>query len=233
MWGTWQGLALQQILNLGDKKFCDPSFGCVTSNSDTAPWAAMVVGGLAGIGVGWALAGTKDVLPGTATLISNSAFWGTWYGLALGRIADLRDDGLFTSMLIAGNAALLAAIPAAKAWQPTSSRVRLITAAGLAGGLAGLGIDLIANTDDDRVALAIPAATSALGLLVAAATTKQKRDLDAPESDEAQGNALFQWRNGRKLTLAIPEPATFQIVDRAGKLRTMPGARLRLFAARF
>ncbi|MEO8448310.1 MAG: hypothetical protein ABI647_00880 [Gemmatimonadota bacterium] len=231
-WGTWMGFGLQQILNIGDKKICDQQF-CYTQTSDGAPWAAMVIGGLGGLGLGWALASAKETIPGTATLISNSAFWGTWFGLALGRIADLEGDALFTSTLAVGNAALLAAIPAARAWRPTPSRVRLITAAGLAGGLAGLGIDLIANTDDDRVAIGIPAATSALGLLIAALATTNRRDLEGPDGGEVEANAVFQWRNGPRVKLAIPEPTAFQIVDRDGKLRTAPGARLRIFDARF
>ena len=45
--------------------------------------------------------------------------------------------------------------------------------------------------------------------------------------------ALLQWQNGVRLTLPTPEPAAFQIVNRAGKVRLVPGARLRLFNARF
>jgi hypothetical protein len=231
-WGTWQGLGLQRAFNIGDEKICQDSF-CYTNSSDTAPWAAMSLGGIAGIGVGWALASTKEIRPGTATMISHSALWGTWFGVSVGRAAGLHDDGLWASMLIVGDVALLASIPAARYWQPTSSRVRLISAAGLAGGLAGFGIDLIANPDDDKVIFAIPAVTSAIGLLVGTLATRHQSDLDSGSDGFGPANALVQWREGLRLQLAVPEPATFEIVDRAGKIRTARGARLRLFDARF
>lgn len=231
-WGTWQGLGLQRAFNIGDHETCG-SFGCFSDESGTAPWAMMALGGLTGIGVGWALAANKDIRPGTATMISNSAFWGTWYGLALGKAAGMNDDGVWASMLVVGNAALLASIPAAKAWQPTSSRVRLITAAGLAGGLAGFGIDLIAKPEDDKVTFAIPLVTSAAGLLIGALATKHQSDLDSGGEGLGQANAVFQWQNGLRLTLATPEPATFQIVNRGGRSRMVPGARLHIFHAWF
>jgi hypothetical protein len=231
-WGTWQGLGIQQVFNIGDRKSCG-EFGCFTDKSDTAPWAAMSLGGIAGIGVGWALASAKEIRPGSATMISHAALWGTWFGVSVGRAAGLHDDGLWTSMLIAGDAALLASIPAARVWQPTSSRVRLISAAGLAGGLAGFGIDLLANPHDDKVTFAVPAATSAVGLLIGALATRHQSDLDSGPDGFGQANALFQWNDGLRLRLALPEPATFDIMNRDGRPRMVRGARLRLFDARF
>jgi hypothetical protein len=231
-WGTWQGLGIQQAFGIGDQETCQQGF-CYTNNSDTAPWAAISLGGVAGLSVGWALASAKEIRPGTATMISNTAFWGTWFGLSVGRAAGLHGDALWASMLVVGDAALLASIPAAKQWQPTSSRVRLITAAGLAGGLAGFGLDLIANPHDDKVTLAVPAATSALGLLIGTLATKHQSDLDSGQEGFGPANALVQWKDGPRLQLAIPEPATFEFVDRAGKARVVRGARLRLFDARF
>jgi hypothetical protein len=233
VWGTWLGLGMQQVLDVGEEEFCYSGGYCSTSTSDTAPWAAMVIGGFTGIGAGWAIAGKHEIRPGTSTLISHSAFWGSWFGVSLGRVAGLEDDGLFTSVLAAGNVALLAAIPASKSWHPSSSRVRLITAAGLAGGLAGFGISLIANPEEDGLAFAIPAATSAAGLLIGVAATKNQRDLDSPDTFGAGGNALVQWRDGFRLGSALPEPAVFRVERRDGSLRTVRGVRLRLFDARF
>ncbi len=232
VWGTWLGLGLQQALDIGEQQSCT-QFGCYSTDSDTAPWAAMSIGGIAGLVVGWALASAREIRPGTSTLISHSAFWGTWFGASLGRVADLHDNGLFVSALVVGNAGLLAAIPAARAWRPSSSRVRLITAAGLAGGLAGLGIDLIAQPDDERVGLAIAAAGSAAGLLTGALATRKQRDLDTQEAAGGGANALAQWNNGLRFALPLPEPATFQIEGRDGRLHTVRAARLRLFDARF
>lgn len=231
-WGTWQGLGVQQAFGIGDRETCQQSF-CFTDNSETAPWAALSLGGVAGLGVGWALASAKEIRPGTATMISNTAFWGTWFGLSVGKAAGIHGDGLWASMLIAGDAALLAAIPAARQWQPTSSRVRLITAGGLAGGLAGFGLDLIANPSDDKVTFAIPAATSALGLLVGTLATKHQGDLDSGAGNTGGANALVQWDRGLHIGPAIPEPVTLEGRDRTGLLKFVRGAQLRLFDARF
>lgn len=231
-WGTWLGLGLQQALDIGDRDVCT-EFGCFSDASDTAPWAAMSVGGIAGLTVGWAIAGAHEIRPGTSTFISHSAFWGSWFGVSLGRVADLHDNDLIASALLVGNAALLAALPAAKAWRPSSSRVRLITAAGLAGGLAGLGIDLIAQPDDDRTAFGIAAAGSAAGLLIGALATRRQQDLDAQTGGPAAANALAQWSQGLHFALPLPEPVTFRVAGRDGRLHSVRAARLRLFDARF
>jgi hypothetical protein len=232
VWGTWLGLGVQQALDIGDRETCN-EFDCYSDQSDTAPWVAMSLGGLAGIGAGWALASTKEIRPGTSTLVAHSAFWGTWFGVSLGRVADLHGNGLFTSALLVGNAALLAAIPAAGSWRPSSSRVRLITAAGLAGGLAGLGIDLIVQPDDERIGFGIAAAGSAAGLLVGALATRKQRDLDSPEAGAGGANALARWQDGLHLGFPLPEPVTFRIEGRNGKPQSVRAVRFRLFDARF
>lgn len=225
-WGTLQGLALQRITNIGEHDVCDQDF-CFTDGSDTAPWAAMVVGGLLGLGTGIALTG-KEIPSGTAGLISHSAFWGSWFGLSLGAVAGLEEDALFGTMMIGGNGLLLLAIPAAKAWQPSASRVRLTTAAGLAGGLAGFGIDLLVKTEDAAATLGIPAATSGLGLLIGALATKNQRDAD--EGGNGSGSLLSF---DRRLRLGVPVPIPAAIpTDEPGR-RWRPGVRISLFSAEF
>jgi hypothetical protein len=234
MWGTWQGVAIQQAAGIGDDEFCDPQFGCYTTDSDTAPWAAMVVGGLAGLATGWALAASKEIPAGTSTLVSHSAFWGTWFGLSVGRATGIEDDQLLWSMIVAGNAGLMAAIPAAASWRPSSSRVRLITAGGIAGGLVGFGIDLLASFDDSKTVLGVPAATSALGLIIGAFATANRRDLDAGSIDDFRPQrALVDATDGLRIGIPLPEPAAFRLVDRAGRSIRKAGARVVLFEGTF
>jgi hypothetical protein len=227
VWGTWQGLALQRVLNLGDEEICN-QFGCFRDESDTAPWATMTLGGLVGIGIGHAIA-SRPVAAGTSTLVSHSAWWGTWFGLAVGRMADAEDDEHFTAMLVGGNAALLMALPAAKAWRPSPAQVRLTTAAGLAGGIVGLGIDLLVNTDDEELTIAVPAVTSALGLIVGAYATRHQRDPDEAPSD---GFALVTVRDGFRVNAPLPLPAA---IPAAGprRPRWVPGFRISLLDGTF
>lgn len=225
-WGTWQGLALQQVLNLGEGETCN-EFGCFRDDSDTAPWAAMAVGGLAGIGIGHAIA-SRPVPAGTSTMVSHSAWWGTWFGLALGQVFDVQDDDNFAAMLLGGNAALLLALPAAKAWRPSPAQVRLTSAAGLAGGLVGFGIDLLASTDDESLTFGIPAATSALGLIVGALATRNQRD---PDEVPSESLALVTVRGGIRLNAPLPLPAVIP-ADGPGR-RRVPGFRITLFDGAF
>ena len=230
LWGTWQGLALQQAAGIGDQEYCQ-EFGCYTSESDTAPWAAMVVGGAAGVAAGWALATSKEIPAGTSTLVSHSAFWGTWFGLALGVVGKLEDKELFTSMMVLGNAGLLAAIPAAARWRPSPSRTRLITAAGVAGALVGFGIDLLADVENEGTVLGIPATTSALGLIAGAVATKNRADLDAA-SGEPPSPALVDARGRIRVNLPFPQPTSFRVVDASGKTHRRAGLRVILFEGR-
>jgi len=226
-WGTWQGLALQRVLNIGEEETCN-QFGCFRDDSDTAPWMAMTLGGLVGIGIGHAIA-SRPVAAGTSTLVSHSAWWGTWFGLAAGRMAGAEDDEHFTAMLVGGNAALLLALPAAKAWRPSPAQVRLTTAAGLAGGIVGLGIDLLINTDDEELTIAIPAATSAIGLILGAYATRHQRDPDEASSD---GLALVTLRDRVRVNTPLPLPAAIRAAGPGGP-RWVPGFRITLLDGAF
>lgn len=225
-WGTWQGLALQQVLDIGRREICEVDF-CFRDDSDAAPWAAMAIGGIAGLTAGLILA-SNEIPSGTSTLVSHSAFWGTWFGLSSGAVLGVEDDGLVGASLIGGNALLLVAIPAARSWRPASSRVRLITAAGIAGGLAGFGIDLLTSVDGDGAVLGIPAATSAIGLIAGALATRNTQDAD----DDAAGSPAFLTvRDGARFRMPLPIPAL--VPDERQGRRYRPGFRLILLDADF
>jgi len=227
VWGTWQGLALQRVLNLGEREICNSGF-CFREDPDNAPWAAMSIGGIAGLTTGLLLA-SREIPSGTSTLVSHSAFWGSWFGLSLSGALGAEDDALIGASLIGGNALLLAAIPAARSWRPASSRVRLITAAGVAGGLAGFGIDLLFSVDDGGAVLGIPAATSAIGLIAGAVATRHTKDAD---DGAAASPAFLTVRNGVHLRLPLPIPALIPTEER-GARRLRPGFRVILLDADF
>jgi hypothetical protein len=227
-WGTWQGLALQQVLNIGQREICEVDF-CFRDESNEAPWAAMAIGGIAGLTTGLILA-SNEIPSGTSTLVSHSAFWGSWFGLSAGAVLGAEDDGLVGASLIGGNALLLLAIPAAKSWRPASSRVRLITAAGLAGGLAGFGLDLLTSVEGDGAVLGIPAATSAIGLIAGALATRSAKDADA-DDDAAASPAFLTVRDGARFRMPLPIPAL--VPDERQGRRYRPGFRLILLDADF
>jgi hypothetical protein len=229
-WGTWQGFGWAEVLDLGTRthRECVPGVGECWDYEETnteARVAAAVAGGLIGVGTG-ALIARRPVTPGTAAAVSAGSLWGSWFGFATGYIAGLEDDGLLAATLLAGNATVLGAALAAPRWQLTESRARLISLGGLIGGLAGVGVLLIAQPDDDKVAVAVPMLTSAAGLAVGAITTADR----VPAEPALPGGEALLNRNGGRWTMAVPA-ASVHMQRHEGQLR--PATRVPLVRARF
>jgi hypothetical protein len=209
-WGTFQGLGWAEVLDVGSRTRrvdCPPEF------PQCEPWeyeetdtesmvAAAVVGGLLGVGTGVYL-GRRPITAGTAAAVSLSALWGTWFGFAGAYIAGLEEDDLLATTLVAGNAALLASALAAPRWQMTESRARLISLGGLIGGLAGVGLLLIVQPEDDKVAVAIPMATSAIGLALGVTTTRDR----GPAGEAGPGGGALLRGDGRQWAFDVPQPS--------------------------
>lgn len=172
-WGTWQGFGWAHVLDVGGKCATEPLPGepvdqCSTDPSTEATLGWMVGGGLAGA-VGGAVAARRlDISPGDATLVNLGSLWGTWYGFVLTVLADMEDDNGLATTLLAGNVGAGAGALLARAYPVSRSQARIASIIGVAGGLAGAGIDLIIQPDNAKVAIAIPAVTSALALGLAA-----------------------------------------------------------------
>jgi hypothetical protein len=238
-WGTWQGLGWAIALDIGTdtEQVCIPDLPCFdteTGNPIEERVTAAVVGGLAGILAG-ALISRKPISPGLASTVNFGALWGTWVGLAGGLIVDIEDDPDETNdddqkliwTLIGGNAGLLTTAILAPRWQLSRNRARLISLAGLIGGLAGGGIDLLVQPDDTDVAVAIPLATSLAGLVFGAYATRTFDD----GSDGGPGGVLLDVRAGH-LSLDVPAPLpTFVRDDRTGK--SHPALHIPVLRARF
>jgi hypothetical protein len=235
VWLSWQALGWREVLNIGDDELCFPDgLGgefCRENTPDTAPWAALVAGGLAGVGAGIVLS-RRDIDNGTASLLRHAAFWGTWYGVGLGVLTDATDESLLTWALLGGDAALLAGIPLAKAWQPSPGQVRLITAAGLAGGLAGVGLDLLLEVDDDQTAIAIPLVGTTVGLL-GGALMGSRRSAAAADAASDFGTALVSLDGRLGVDLPWPLPTAIPSLLPDGRIRSQPGIQVKLFNARF
>ncbi len=192
---------------------------------------ALAGGGLLGVGIGIGLTRT-DIDNGTATLLRHAALWGTWYGFALGVLAGAEDDALLASTLMGGNVAIAAGIPVAKVWQPNPGGVRLITAAGLAGGLAGLGIDLLIEVDDDQTAVGIPLLGTTVGLIAAGVLISRP----SPDRTDGPGDfstALLTIGQHPQFDMPMPLPTAIPALTLDGRIRQRPGVQVRLFEAHF
>jgi hypothetical protein len=231
-WGTWQGAGWMLVLGDRRENTCADFGEC---NIEIGPstkklMAGMIAGGIAGIATGAIIAG-KPVNTGVASTVSASGLWGSWFGVAGGTLAGLDGDNLLASTLIVGDAAVAAAGILAPKWNPSVSRVRLVSLSGLVGGIAGAGVDLIVQPDDEKVGVLIPLTTSVLGLMLGSHAT---RDYDRTHRSGAQreGNALIERDgSGWRVSSPVPVPSLIRHDDRRGSVE--PALSFHLLSARF
>jgi len=235
-WGTWQGFGWAEVLELGGQEYCFDG-RCFKSEASTeARFGAMVVGGLTGIAAG-SLLSRNPISRGVASTVNYGALWGTWFGWATSILLEFDDDDQpLTAALIGGNAGLLTTALLAPGWNISRNRARLVSIAGVIGGLGGLGLDLLLQPTDDKALVGIPLATSLIGLGIGIVTTRGA-DLELARADRSVSSvsgALFKLDNGR-FGVGFPTPTpTFIRVDRpSGGTALKPAASFTLFAARF
>ena len=235
-WGTWQGFGWREVLDLGVDQDCQITSFCYDVEDDIEEtFAAMIVGGLTGIGVG-ALLSQREMTPGTASAVNFGSLWGTWFGVAGGTLLDLHDDDLLAATLVGGDAALLAAALLAPRWNVTRSRARLVSIAGVLGGLGGAGIDLLAQPDGDKARIGIPLAGSLLGLALGAVATRGRNDTAEGPVGPPDGALLRLDRGRLALRMPLPTPVLVPSQDvslersRAG---WRPALAFELFRAEF
>jgi hypothetical protein len=240
-WGIWQALGWRKVFDLGVTKVCEPAPWdpgeeyCWREDEIEEDFAATIVGGIAGMAAGYAIA-SQPVSPGVATAVNFGALWGTWFGVAGGILMDLEGDhDLLAASLVGGDLGLVATALLSPGWNVSRSRARLVSIAGVIGGISGAGIDLLVQPDDEKVAIGIPLATSIIGLGIGIAST---RDYDAgnpvgEDDGPAFGTALVNVRDGHwGVTAPIPYPV---MLERKGANGPVPTAGLgvTLFSARF
>jgi hypothetical protein len=221
IWGSWQGIGWANALDVGSGD------GSVDERV-----GVMIGGGLAGIGIGAYLA-RKPITAGKATAVSFGGLWGTWFGFGLAMLAE-RDEDLLDASLIGGNLGLIgtAFLAPPDIGRP---RARLISIAGVLGGIAGGGVSLLLSPDDDRIAILPPLVGSLAGLAIGASTTRET-DVGGGGGRDGGGDdagALFEVRDGRiGLGMPLPYPTLLRI-ERAGQAAWRPAAGVTLLRARF
>jgi hypothetical protein len=210
-WGWWNGLGI---------------YAMADNTDETDFFRNTTIGLVGGTAVGLVLA-RRPIAAGDASLVAHASVWGTWFGAVAAVLTDA-DDG-WPWVLGAGNAALLGAALATPKVDVSAGRVWVSTAVGIAGLVAGLGIDLIVQTDDDKTAILIPAITSGIGLATGMVLSRglDRREARGPEL--LPEPTLLGVRDGRaRLGLPFPQPAMVPRDDGRTR-RWVPGMRLTLF----
>lgn len=230
-WGTWQGFGWAEVLELGadscgtdpvipEEGFCEVEAGA----SSEALFGSMLLGSAIGTATGALLARNHEIDPGDATTASLGSLWGTWYGFGLAVLADVEDDGLLTASLLGGNAGLIAGAAMANRYDITRSQARLASIAGVAGGLAGAGIDLLVQPQSEKVAIAIPLVTSTLGLVLGATWADRGESVQEDPGEGAAPGSGIDWSLGGPVVPTVVE----------GPRGTRgPGVRMLLLSGRF
>lgn len=235
-WGSWQGFGWTMLL--ADDQECYTIDGvehCYDGDPDTDQLLAGTLGGgVAGIITGAILA-RKPISSGVATTVSFGGMWGAGFGAAFAGLADLEGDDVFASSLIGGNAGLVAMAVLAPRWDPSRSRARLVSLGGVVGLLGGLGLDLLVQPGDEKVAIAIPTATSAVGLLLASRATRHLDQREPPGGGgeggaSPFGGALLRY-DGGQLGLDVPA-VRLEVARERGRERTT-SLYVPVFQARF
>jgi hypothetical protein len=194
-------------------------------------FSAMVVGGLTGILAG-VIISRKPISAGLATTVNFGSLWGSWYGVGIAVLGDLEGDDAWAAALIGGNVGLFTTAMLAPGWQLTRNRARLISIAGVVGGLGGAGLDLLIQPDNDKALIAIPLVTSTIGLAVGAATTRNS-DADRDGEDGDGGAALLNIDRGR-VALDVPQPLPMMLPFDGERGRSwQPALGFTLLSARF
>lgn len=237
VWLSWQGFLFRELTGIGDEQGACDQFGCSPDYTPgEARWASLVLGGAAGIGTGLVLT-RLNLPPGDVAVVQDASMWGTGYGAALALLvasdADPSDEGLYGAMAGVGNAFLLGGIPLARAWRPSVGRIRLITLSGVAGALVGLGIDLIAEFEDEKIAVLVPTLGSAVGLGTGIVLTRRRDVPPLPALGPADGRALFHLGREAGLGTPVPEPRALPALKPDGTLGRQPALGFRLLEVRF
>ena len=217
-WGGWWGLANSLFL-----------FGMRNNQvSDEDAFRYTSVGLITGTTAGLLIA-RKPIAAGDASLAAHASFWGAIYGLMGAAIWNPSSDkDGFIFVMAAGNAALLGGVAATKHVNWSSGRVWVITAAGITGFMAGLGVDLIAQAEDDE-ALAIPMIASFAGLATGVIATS-RYDRQRAAGGDLHPNPALVGLSGGHLRLGVPSPAPALVPRDDGRTRRyVPGMRMTLF----
>jgi hypothetical protein len=147
-------------------------------------------------------------------------------------MAGLREDDLLAGTLIGGDATVAAAGMLAPKWNPSVNRVRLVSLSGLVGGVAGGGLVLIIQPDNEKVGIGIPLAASLVGLAMGSHATRNY-DRDHSDGGDAQGNSLLHF-DGTHVSAAVPIPVpVLRRDERGSKPRAQPALAVNIFSARF
>jgi hypothetical protein len=177
-WGAWQLYGWANVLDIGEEEFCQdfPEVGEFCSGDGgmeaNEAVATMILGSAVGLGVGAAFS-QKPISRGTAATVNFGSLWGTWFGVVAAVLAEQEDDAFLTTLLLAGNAGMAGASLGNRRWQLSEPRARLISIAGVAGGLAGAGLLLVMNPEGgDNSLILVPFTGSLLGLGLGAHWTR-------------------------------------------------------------
>jgi len=221
-WGTWQGFYWYAAL-AGD-------------GNARALWGTMILGGATGVTAAALLTRNRPISPGWVTAVSHGSSWGTWFGLMGLGIFEVSSDDAFKIVLASGDAGLLAALLLTPR-EISTGRVWMTTAAGIAGAAAGLGVDLLVQSDNAQLNFAIPTIGSAIGLVWGARMAKRSeedsRRLGAHDGARLPSALVEVGEGGARVGFPSLTPTLVPVGERGVRRLYRPALAVPLFHAAF
>jgi len=180
--------------------------------------AAGLVGGLAGITGASILTRNVHVSEGHGALMGSALNWGAWFGFVAGAVGGAEGNDLWRTTLIGSDALVVTAGIAARKVQMSRGRARMISLMGLVGTVAGFGVDVLVQVDNEHAAMAI-AGLGGVGGLIAGARMTRNYDAGKDLASVSTTDRRERWAIAPRLAM-VPDPS------HAGKL--IPTASLQL-----
>jgi hypothetical protein len=216
-WGTWQAGGW---------------YGTLTNNVTTqGTFTALVLGGVGGMTAAALYGKHHAITAGAAASASQGALWGSWFGLVANVLFDVGGLSGTKMVLLAGDAGMVGGVLLAPR-DITDGQVWMTSALGLAGMAMGGGVDLILQPSDGKMAIAIPAIGSALGLGMGIAQARSAAREGAHGA--APGLALLEWdAGGPRLGTPLVSPTLVPVGERGPRRLYRPALAVPLFHAAF
>ena len=216
-WGTWQAAGW---------------YGTLTDDPTAqATFISLVAGGVGGMTAAALYGKHHAITAGTAASASQGAYWGSWFGLVANVLLDIEGTSGTKVFLLAGDAGMVGGVLLAPR-DITDGQVWMTSALGLAGMAMGGGLDLIIQPSSGKMAIAIPAIGSALGLGMGFAQARAENAHNGHGA--APGLALLEWDGeGPRLGTPLVSPALVPVGERGPRRLYRPALAVPLFHATF
>ncbi len=206
VWGMMQGAGL--VVALGSER---SDGGVVQEPRIGSVFLGMIGGGFLGL-VGGSVAATRGLGEETVNTAGWGSIWGMWVGMAAAEFMGFDDVEQAWALMAVQTAGLLGGGYVGSRWAPGEARLRRMNEAAMTAAYVGVGMALVADSEDDRWMWGAGLAGGFAGLLWGTFVSGGSDSEDAAAAPAAEGarrpgGALFNRSLGEwSLSAPLPSP---------------------------